>query len=185
MHVPTHILSGWCLGNLVPKLGARQRLFCMIAATIPDIDGIGIVGDFLLRHDEPVWYWTLHHKMGHGALACLVVVTVLTALSSRHRCRAAAAYLAAFHLHIVMDYFGSGPNWDIYYGWPVFDGGWVSSDAWPLSSWQNTLSAFVLLVWTAAIARWQGRTPLELLMSSLDRRWVAAVQWRRSPVTNE
>jgi hypothetical protein len=28
------------------------------------------------------------------------------------------AHLALFHLHLVMDFVGSGPGWGIYYFWP-------------------------------------------------------------------
>jgi len=40
VHIPTHILSGWVIGNCFP-LSPAQRLGCMIAATIPDVDGFG------------------------------------------------------------------------------------------------------------------------------------------------
>ena len=39
MHVQTHILSGWCVGNLAP-LSPRERLICMTAASIADLDGL-------------------------------------------------------------------------------------------------------------------------------------------------
>ncbi len=42
MHVQTHVMSGWCAGSLFP-LTAGQRLLCMIAATLPDLDGLGIL----------------------------------------------------------------------------------------------------------------------------------------------
>lgn len=176
MHIPTHILSGWCLANLIPRLSARERLFCMIAAAAPDLDGIGIIGDFLLRHDEPIWYWALHHKLGHGIVACVIMTAVLSAFSRKPRWIAGFAYISAFHLHLVMDYYGSGPNWDIYYLWPVSDYGWVSSHAWPLFSWQNIFAAGILLTWTLWIVRMHKRTPLEALVSSLDHRWVRAIQ---------
>ena len=42
MHIPTHILSGWCIGNVLP-LNGRERLFCMVAASVADFDGLGII----------------------------------------------------------------------------------------------------------------------------------------------
>lgn len=176
MHIPTHILSGWCLANLFPTLGPRERLFCMIAAAVQDLDGLGIIGDFLLRHDEPTWYWALHHKLGHGIVACILVTAILTFFSKSPRWIACLAYVSAFHLHLVMDYFGSGPNWDIYYFWPVSERGWIADNAWPLFSWQNIVAAALLLTWTIWIVRVKKRTPLEALVSSLDRRWVRAVE---------
>lgn len=172
MHIPTHIMSGWCLASLVPRIGPRGRLFCMIAGTIPDLDGIGIVGDFLLGHDEPTWYWAMHHKVGHGVFAAVVVCGLLTLFTRHYRGRALLAYLAAFHLHLLLDYFGSGPHWDVYYVWPISNVGFVSPHAWPLSSWQNILVALQLLCWTIYIAWRYQRTPLEIIAPSLDQRWV-------------
>ncbi len=58
MHIPTHLLSGWLVGNAL-KLTPRERFFCMLAATLPDGDGIGIVISEEL-------YSNLHHKLGHN-----------------------------------------------------------------------------------------------------------------------
>jgi hypothetical protein len=59
MHVPTHIMSGWCLANVVPGLTARERLFCMIAATAADLDGLSI----LFGQNA---YWDYHHVVCHN-----------------------------------------------------------------------------------------------------------------------
>jgi hypothetical protein len=78
-------------------------------------------------------------------------------------------YLALFHLHLLMDYWGSGPLWPIYYLYPFSDFKWVNPDSWNLFSWQNTAIAGLLLAWTVWIARRRGRTPLELIAPRLDR----------------
>src|SRR5207302_7065303 len=89
-------------------------------------------------------------------------------------------YLALFHLHLVMDYFGSGPGWGIYYLWPFSS--WAADNrrvAWEFYSWQNITLAAVLVVWTIFIAVRRGRTPLEALMPRLDRQ---LVEWLRRHV---
>src|SRR5438045_2833935 len=103
MQVQTHVLSGWCVANLLP-LSPRERGFCMIAASASDLDGLGIIGGEEM-------YWRFHHIVGHGLLAAIVVCGTLTIFSHR-RLLALAAYLALFHLHLIMDYWGSGPGWD-------------------------------------------------------------------------
>lgn len=156
----THILSGWCLGNLVPRFSPRERLFCMLAATLADLDGLSIVGG-----QEA--YWDYHHVLGHNLLygACLSLVL---AAFSPHRVAALGAYLALFHLHLAMDYYGSGPGWGIFYLWPFSRREWRNPDAWPFYSWQN-ISAFAgLLASTLWIARHHARTPLEAVMPELD-----------------
>jgi hypothetical protein len=170
MHVPTHILSGWCAASLL-RLTPRERLFAMIAASAADVDGISIL------FGEGT-YQTYHHLLGHNLLWAVVVAVVLAQLAT-NKLKAFVLYLALGHLHLVMDYFGSGPLWPIYYLWP-FNGTFyfVNKNGWPFTSWQNTTVAAALLAWTIGIAYRQGRTPLELITPRLDRAFVA---WLRQP----
>src|ERR1700677_3708675 len=166
MQIPTHIMSGWCAANVIPNLTPKQRLFCMIAASIPDLDGLSI-----LAGQQSYWHW--HHRVCHnlpfGLLSCLI----LTLLSGK-TFKIFILYLAIFHLHLDMDIFGSGPGWGIFYLWPfsnwMFDNNHLS---WDFYSWQNITIAAVFLAWTIAIAIRKRRTPLEYLMPDLDRQLVA------------
>ena len=165
MHIQTHVLSGWCVGNLLP-LTPRERLFCMIAAAAQDIDGIGrVISEEL--------YFDYHHKFGHCAAFGLLLSLVLTVFSTNRRL-AFVTYLALFHLHLFLDYLGSGPGWPLYYYWPFSDAEWLNPRAWPFFSWQNIGCAFALVGWTVWIAVRCRRTPLEILMPSLDQK---AVEW--------
>jgi hypothetical protein len=169
MQIPTHILSGWCAANLFPTLTPKQRLFCMIATTIPDLDGLSILGG-----QESYWHW--HHRICHnlpfGIMACLLLATL-----SGRTFRLFLLYLCLFQLHLVMDVFGSGPGWGIYYFWPfsnwMFDN---SPYSWEFFSWENISIAAAFLVWIIAIAVRLRRTPLEYPMPNLDRQLVAALR---------
>lgn len=168
MHIPTHLLSGWCAANGF-TLTPRERLLCMVAGTVADLDGLGFF------FGEEV-YWRYHHVVGHSLLAG-VAFSGIAMLISTHKAKAFAIYLAIFHLHLLMDFFGSGPLWKIHYWWP-FDGrGYLTEHAWELGSWRNYLSAAVLLAWTMGIARWKRRTPLELLAPRLDGVMVRKVRY--------
>jgi hypothetical protein len=161
MHIPTHILSGWCLGNCV-RFSPRERLFCMTAAAIADIDGIG----FFISNEM---YWRLHHYLGHNLFFGVAISLVMAALS-RRRLAGLAMYVTLFHLHLAMDLVGSGPGWAIHYFWPVSSVGYRTTLVWDLFSWQNILAAGIFLAWTMAIAFISRRTPLELIAQRLDRR---------------
>jgi hypothetical protein len=170
MHVQTHIMSGWCVGNLFP-LTPRQRLACMIAASAADVDGLGI-----LFGQET--YWNYHHKLAHNLAFGLLICLILTFIS-RGKPLMFILLLALFHLHLLMDFFGSGPGWPIFYFWPAsahaWDNRWWS---WEFYSWQNITAAALLFFWMIAIANVCCRTPLELLMPSLDRQLVNwFIQW--------
>jgi hypothetical protein len=171
MHIQTHVLSGWCIANLV-SLNSRQRLAAMVAAAGADFDGLGI-----LFGQEA--YWKYHHVVGHNLLFGILLSFALVRISSS-RIRVFWVFLGLFHLHLIMDFFGSGPGWPIAYFWPL---SWHSWDnrrwSWPFYSWQNMSAAAVLVAWTIAIAVRQGRTPLERLMPSLDRQLVA---WLRNHI---
>jgi hypothetical protein len=171
MHVPTHILSGWCAGNLL-RLTPKQRLGCMIAATAADLDGMGI----LVSQDL---YWDYHHKLGHNLFFALLLAGVLTIfLSDRRRLFAFLVFLAMAHLHLLLDYFGSGPDWPIWYLWPSDLLKIQNPHAWAFFSWQNIAFGYGLLAWTILIAWRQRRTPLEWLMPRLDLQLVALLHRR-------
>jgi len=164
MHVQTHILSGWCAANLIPRFAPRDRLLCMLAASLADLDGLGIV------FGQEV-YWDYHHKLGHNLPYGVVLCAILAAFSTR-RVLAFAICFGLYHLHLVMDYYGSGPGWGIPYLWPLSPREWRSDHAWPFYSWQNITAFAALLLWTFRIARRSGRTPLEAIMPGLDRQLV-------------
>ncbi len=172
MHIQTHVMSGWCAASLLP-LTPRERLFAMIAASAPDLDGLGIIGGM-----ETYVAW--HHLLGHNLLFAVLCAAILTFWST-NRARAFGLYFALAHLHFVMDYYGSGPGWGIPYGWPFSSRVWLNPASWDLFSWQNSVAAGLCLLWCLAIARWQKRTPFENLMPSLDRQLVALAGKGRRP----
>jgi hypothetical protein len=176
MHIQTHALFGWCTGNYLP-LTARQRFCCMLAATLADLDGLGIVFG-----QEA--YWDYHHVLGHNLLYGTLLSVALT-FASKGKLVAFAAYFVLFHSHLVMDYWGSGPDWPILYWWPFSKAKIVNPHAWPLFSWQNISTFAVLLAWTVVIAIRQRRTPLEAVMPELDAKFLAGLDRRRRPQVDE
>ena len=80
---------------------------CILAASLYDFDGLGIIFG-------PVAYWEYHHLLGHNLAAGVLVSSVLTYFS-KHRLKAFVAYLCLFHIHMLMDYLGSGEDWSITY----------------------------------------------------------------------
>jgi hypothetical protein len=140
----------------------------MLAATLADVDGLGIL--FGQRY-----YHQFHHALGHNLFFAIALSAVLAAFSPK-RPLSFLLYLALAHVHLVLDYFGSGPLWKIRYLWPASDFFFEFDGAWEFFSWQN-LSVFALfLVWTILIALRAGRTPLEAVMPHLDGQIVNALR---------
>lgn len=163
MHIQTHILSGWCLGNLF-GLGKRERSLAIIAGSIYDLDGLGIIFG-------PVAYWKYHHLLGHNLLAGLLVCAVLCWFS-KERVKGFIAYLALFHIHLAADYFSSGQEWVIYYLWPFSRLGFENASGWDFYSWQNIGTGFFFIGWTVFIIFKNKRTFFESVMPNLDRQIV-------------
>jgi hypothetical protein len=160
MHIQTHILSGWCIANTLPCT-PRQRLFAMIAASAADIDGIS----FFFGQEA---YWTYHHTFGHNVFTGIFISAALAAFTPGRRIASFVLFLALFHLHLLMDYFGSGPEWHIHYLWPMKSLIIKNPRAWEFYSWQNMLVFFLFLLWTIWIGWKKKRTPLECIMPKLD-----------------
>jgi len=167
VQIQIHVMSGWCLGNYA-KLTSRERFCCMLAASWADLDGLGI-----LAGQEA--YWEYHHKLCHNLPFGLLLSVILTLCSGR-RWRAFFVYLVLFHLHIAMDYLGSGPFWGFYYLWPFSRWYVENSHPWEFYSWQNLSIGLAFALWILWIAVRDGRTPLEIIMPSLDKQ---LVQWLR------
>ena len=166
MHVQTHILSGWCIANLVPRLTPRERLLSVMAASLADLDGLTIA----LGQEA---YWYTHHVLGHNLAYGLVLSALLAAFTTRGlRTTGFVLYLALYHLHLVMDYYGSGPGWGIAYLWPFSPVQWRRADAWAFYSWQNISAAGAMVAWAVLVVYLRGRTPLEAVMPNLDRQLV-------------
>ena len=170
MHVQTHVLSGWCAGCFVPGFTPRERALCMLAGSLADLDGLTI-----LAGQEA--YWDYHHTLAHNLPFGVLLCSILAAVSKR-RLLAFAVYFAVFHLHLVLDYYGSGPGWGIPYLWPFSPRQWINPNAWPFYSWQNISAAIATIALTLWIARRQGRTPLEAVMPRLDGQLVAMLRGR-------
>src|SRR4051794_1439179 len=101
----------------------------MVAATAADVHGLGL----LISIDYYVRY---HHVLGHN-LAFGAILTVILTNFSTHRAKVFILFLAFFHLHLILDYLGSGPAWGFLYLWP-FSGAMIQNpSAWELASWQN------------------------------------------------
>lgn len=159
MHIQTHLLSGWCFGNLL-GLDKRGRSLAILAAGLPDIDGLGILFG-------PIYYWKYHHLVCHNLLFAFTF-SVIHAYFSEQRLKAFFTFILLFHLHFLMDYFGSGTGWLIYYFWPFSNHGIDNPIGWPFLSWQNTATGVIFTVWMIGIAVYQKRTFFECIAPKLN-----------------
>lgn len=165
-----HAEVGWLLAQ--PFARRRDRVAITLAAVLPDLDGLGLLGGEDL-------YAAWHHRLCHGVFAAVITALLVSALGEPgRRLRAACIASLAFHSHIAMDLMGSGPGWPIWYLWPVDDVEWLPAWQWDLASWQNSLFGLAATLLCLACSLPFGRTPVELFSPEHDGFVVAALRAR-------
>ncbi len=147
-HFLTHIGLSWIVASAA-RLTARDRLIVVLAGTLPDFDGAGIVW-------SQTAYDAAHRGAGHSLLFCLVMVAVALRWG-RAPALTAALTAASFHLHLLLDLVGTG-GLPIRYLWPFSERGWTYS-RWVLASWPNyavmaaTALGVLLIAWWRQVRR--------------------------------
>ena len=177
----THFFTGWILANSI-AIDRKDRAIVTLACVIPDVDGLGIVGDVLTRHSRhPLhWFSDFHHSL-HTLLFALIVSAASFLADQRWRTTLLA--FLSFHLHLIEDVFGSrGPDgyqWPVPYLVPFSHAGDLSwHGQWALNAWPNFAITIVLLVMTFYLAWSRGFSPLEMISPKADAAFVAALRSR-------
>ena len=164
----THALTGWLIAQ--PMQTKRDRAVVALAAVLPDVDGLSILGGV-------DWYARIHHTFGHNLFAGILISGFAYKICDAKKIAAIMAFVS-FHSHILGDLLGSGAGWGILYFWPVSDIIYTFSPPfqWELVSWQNfvfTVLCLILMAWMAVV---KGRTIIELVSLEADRKIVYAVR---------
>jgi membrane-bound metal-dependent hydrolase YbcI (DUF457 family) len=148
-----------------------------LAGVVPDIDGLGIVAEYLTRNSRhPLeWFSAYHHSL-HSLPFAFVVAAVTFALATQRWKTASLAFLS-FHIHLLEDLVGSrGPDgyqWPIPYLMPFSRACELTwRGQWMLNSWPNfaiTISLLLVifyLAWKRGFLhwRWSRLGPMPLLL---------------------
>ena len=154
----THLFASWIIASKTTD-NVRDCRLVALAGVAPDLDGLGIVGDFTTRaFGHQTFFWErFHHVLLHGAFGA-ALTAALFALCARRKLHVAILALITFHLHLVCDFFGSrGPTPNDF--WPIVYFGpfsrhptWIWTGQWALDAWQNKVFTVMLLLWVFQIA---------------------------------
>jgi hypothetical protein len=109
------------------------------AGVIPDIDGLGIVAEFLTKDSErPLLWWSeYHHVIAHNLGFGLLVAAIAFALT--RRCLVVALTTLSFHLHLL------GERW-----LPFLPGVYLMN--WAAPTWRAKVKAATLWAGPEALA---------------------------------
>jgi len=178
----THFFTGWVFANCA-RFERRDRALITLACVVPDVDGLGIVPEFLTRNSaHPLLWFTRYHHSLHNLAFALVVAAAAFAFAGQ-QWKTGLLALASFHLHLFEDLLGSrGPDG---YQWPIpylapFSSAWQLSwrGEWGLNAWPNVAITVALLAVTSWLAWWRGFSPLEMISRKADAVFVDALQSR-------
>ena len=183
MNPITHFFGGWA-PTLPFALERRDRWLIVAAAVAPDLDSLGIVGDFAQgRSADSLDLWSrYHHPLGHN-IGFVVLFTVVGVVLARRRWLTPMLAMIALHLHFLGDIVGArGPDgcqWPIPYLLPFSDClqltvGWQ----WALNAWPNVVLTIGLIALTLWYAWVRGISPLGLVSGRADRALVSALRTR-------
>ncbi len=182
----THFLTGWILANSA-SLSRREGALVTLAGVVPDIDGLGIVAEYLTRNSRhPLeWFSTYHHSL--HSLPFAVVVAAASFAFATQRWKTASLAFLSFHVHLLEDLLGSrgpeGYQWPIPYFMPFFRACELTwRGQWMLNAWPNLAITISLLLMTFYLAWKQGFSPLEMVSLKADAAFVAALR-KRIPVS--
>jgi inner membrane protein len=180
----THFLTGWVFANCA-RLDRRERALVTFASVAPDVDGLGIVPEFVTRNSvHPLlWFSRYHHSL--HTLTFAVAVAIIAFALAEQKWKVGLLAMVSFHLHLLEDLAGSrGPDgyqWPVPYLQPFSTAialAWRGQ--WALNAWENVLLTAVLLLASLALAWQRGFSPLEMVSMKADARLVATVR-RRFP----
>lgn len=168
MNPITHFLASWSLATSC-NLSGKERAMVAISGITPDIDGLGIVVDFLgPRREQQIDLWSkYHHILGHNIGFGLALAAAAFALSTKRRTMGLLV-LGTFHLHLFCDLAGArGPDgyqWPIPYLLPFSDAWqWAWSGQWQLNAWPNFIFTGVLLCHMFYLAWKRQTSPMEIV----------------------
>ena len=179
----THLLISWSLAN-IKEFEKRDRAIITLSGLSPDVDGLGVLIDFATGHFEQPFYWwnKLHHVVGHNLFFALGLSLVTFWFAKNKKVTPLMVFLA-FHIHLLGDLLGArGPDgyqWPIPYFYPLADAfQLVWPGQWALNSWQNMLITLITLIIMFIIARNRGYSPLEIISTRLDHKFIQTIRNR-------
>jgi inner membrane protein len=183
MNPVTHFLAGWLVAN-VDSLERRDRALVTAAAVIPDIDGLGLLGDVASGNPDAVFslYGQYHHVLAHNVFFG-VVITVAAFLAAKKKWLTAFLVLLSFHTHLAGDILsGRGPDgtiWSVSFFFPVGkDVPFFWPGQWELNAWPNVAVTAIVLSITLYLAWRRGFSPVGLFSRKADQAFIHTLRGR-------
>ena len=180
----THYLVSWLAANSSTRLDRRERITITAAGIISDLDGIGIIAEYLTSQSgHPLLWWSeYHHVLGHN-LVFGIIFSLIAAFWATQRLLTFGLACLSFHLHLLGDLMGSrGPDgyqWPVAYLFPFSEAWKLSWDGqWALNAWPNFLITAGAVLCVCLLTHRRGYSPMEMISLKLDKAFVNVLRQR-------
>lgn len=112
-------------------------------------------------------YREYHHLLGHN-IGWMFGVMILSGRWVGWRWGSMLRVGVSFVLHVVGDFFGSGPGWGIYPWYPWSETMFIFPHAWRLNAWPNITVTVIAGIYLIRMGSIRGYTPLEFVNQRLE-----------------
>jgi len=185
MNPITHFLISW---NIAEVCNNNQKDTILITAggIIPDIDGLGAIGDMFSSEAYKLTHTSLyeqyHHILCHNITFCAICL-IFVLLISKRKLITAALFTLTFHLHLLCDILGSGGGdgyrWPIPYLYPFSTKPQLEwTGQWQLASWQNLVITLIFMITSLFLIRKKGSSPIGWISPKADKELVKTIRNR-------
>jgi|GEM_PF-821875 len=165
-----HAGLGWAIGVAAPSSDRRLRIWCMIAALVPEIGALALIA-------RKPSYGPLGHNLFAGLLCIGVAAWAFRNYPDRSWLAAIVFVTIAFVAHLLVDMKVNGTP--VFLFWP-FDrrGRTFDTFVWH-GGLVRVILAWILIGLPWGIACWKWVTPLEILSPGLDTLFLNLFRWKK------
>jgi membrane-bound metal-dependent hydrolase YbcI (DUF457 family) len=173
-----HAGLGWVVGLATPNSDRRLRIWCVVAALVPDLDALAFLGG---AKAEAVF----RYGFGHNIFACvlLLVAAIWFFRGEPVRMLFTTLFLVAtsFFLHLLLDLKVTGAPIRLF--WPINQKALQLQPLLVVGRSIEFLVACALLALPWALAFWKWATPLEILSPRLDTLFLNLIRHKKYACT--
>ena len=174
-----HAGLGWLVGLSAPGSDRRIRIWCVLAALLPEADALAVLGG---ARAQAVFRYGCTHSLFFALLVLGVAIWFFRSAPTRMLFTALLLGAVSYSLHLLMDLKISGAEIRLF--WPLTPRGLRMS---PILAAGHSLAlpttcVLVALPWV--LASWKSVTPLELLSPRLDTLFLNLVRRKKHACTS-
>lgn len=178
MMAPAHAGLGWLVGLAAPNSDRHIRIWCVIAALVPNLDALAPLGG---AKAEAVFRYAFGHNIFVGVLLLGGVIWSFRSEPVRTLFTALFLVAVSFALHLLLDLLITGAPIRLF--WPLNQRALQLQPVLVVGRSIDFLVALALLALPWAFAFWKWVTPLELLSPRLDALFLNLIRHKKYDCT--